>query len=648
MGINNFQWLSKRVENNHAEEGMVKLPATSPHLSNGKTLRLTNSRNRCLHIDERNFYTITQYAFSGQQRSRTVGLLARASVIAIVATIAIVAVVVLPETGDAQIVPPARSKAAPQPQPQSQPRSQPQPQPTNPPPASGTAPAGSLEELFGVTPPNTATNPSLTTDGGLNAQDTLLELLREPDEQPVEPEPSTPAELPAIEPASEAPPALTEPATPMPTMPAAEDRPAVSDMPEMPVLKPAAKPAPEPASTPAPTQPAPSNPAPAKPAVKAPKAKPATPRQPTPPAPQQNRNQGLPSDLLKALEQPDQGSGIPQAPVPAPVINQDSNPGLLPSNIIDDLPNDRGVQNQLQPGDQAVFQIDAAAMGEDTGLTPLDKLLNQQRSVLGGASLDTNTVQPPPAIDIADSPAIASENIVEAGFIDTMPMQVPVQADSPIPQVAPNYTAEVPGVNPADEAALQAAIAAELESALAASAPEKPADSPAAMAQPPKPVAKPAEMQPNIAEQRAATPYQPKPDQLSAPDRQELPATQVISPAKPAPYLQANLPVNTRLIRLLFRQYHTAIPKESTADLQRLARLLRQNPGSVVQLQGYASYVKNGSLSATEHLSRKRAMLVAQQLQGLGVQPRQLQAVAMGVDFRGAVPKDRVDVVVVR
>lgn len=111
----------------------------------------------------------------------------------------------------------------------------------------------------------------------------------------------------------------------------------------------------------------------------------------------------------------------------------------------------------------------------------------------------------------------------------------------------------------------------------------------------------------------------------------------------------ASVPETARLMpisTILFPAFQSQLNLSSQQNIKALAQQLKASNATVV-LNGYADWTSNGSMDATNYLSERRAKMVKQALLDQGVSASQVVVTGKGLDLRGGLSKDRVDVLLV-
>ena len=95
-------------------------------------------------------------------------------------------------------------------------------------------------------------------------------------------------------------------------------------------------------------------------------------------------------------------------------------------------------------------------------------------------------------------------------------------------------------------------------------------------------------------------------------------------------------------LQIPFPPFQSAITPDLQEYLDRLAAGL-QGSGAI-EVVGFANWTSNGSLDASKRLSATRANAIKSYLVRKGIPATRITVRAEGLDFRGGVPRDRVEV----
>lgn len=134
-----------------------------------------------------------------------------------------------------------------------------------------------------------------------------------------------------------------------------------------------------------------------------------------------------------------------------------------------------------------------------------------------------------------------------------------------------------------------------------------------------------------------------QPDMLQAPS-QPVSLTDADSPLTPALPTETVSAKRTRVSIILFPSFQSRLTGASQNNIMALSKELRNSNAKIV-LNGYADWTSNGSMDATIYLSNRRAETVKEAMVAAGVNENRIVVQGKGLDLRGGLSKDRVDVV---
>lgn len=100
-----------------------------------------------------------------------------------------------------------------------------------------------------------------------------------------------------------------------------------------------------------------------------------------------------------------------------------------------------------------------------------------------------------------------------------------------------------------------------------------------------------------------------------------------------------------RIESILFTPFHSNVDHHAQQKIADLADSLKNQSGNIV-LNGYADWTNNGTMAATDYLAARRAISLKEQLVLQGIPAGRIAVVSKGLDLRGGMSKDRVDVLV--
>jgi outer membrane protein OmpA-like peptidoglycan-associated protein len=130
------------------------------------------------------------------------------------------------------------------------------------------------------------------------------------------------------------------------------------------------------------------------------------------------------------------------------------------------------------------------------------------------------------------------------------------------------------------------------------------------------------------------------------------PPAKVIPPPPPPPPPAAREPISFHSVNFDYNKWN--LKPEAKAELDRAAKIMQDNPGVVLELQGNTDNV--GSVKYNEALGKKRADAVLDYLKDKGIDPNRLKAVSFGegkpiapnTTDAGRAQNRRVDMVIIK